>query len=205
MPFVETFSKCFPGNGARNEASTRQCNTAIVAKYTLPIMNVLLEYFAATFPMCTPTEITTVVAWCQGWRLDLRCWSTQCTGLGDSLFHHVNESGELSRFSLGNGSHCQCGGACVIESKGEGCGTVQYKPHGIMDLLQGMQIVGKMVGELELESVGNLGPKLLWEATGKGSALFYSGDTIFHDQKSGHSDKLLVVLPQIGKQRDSYP
>ena len=76
---------------------------------------------------------------------------------------------------------------------------MQYEPHSIVDLLQGIQIVGEMVRELELESVGNLGPKLLWEAAGEGSALFCGGDTIFCDQKSGHSDKLPVVLPQIGK------
>ena len=58
-----------------------------------------------------------------------------------------------------------------------------------MDLLQGIWIIGEMVGDLELESVSDLGPKLLWEATGKGLALFCSGDMIFCDQKSGHSDK----------------
>ena len=68
-----------------------------------------------------------------------------------------------------------------------------------MDLLQGIQIVGEMVGELELELVSDLGPKVLWEATGEGSALFCSGDTIFHNRKGGHSDKLPVILSQIGK------
>ena len=57
-------SKGFSGNGARNEMSTRQDNTAIIVKYTLSIMNVLLEYFAATFPMLTPTEMTMVVVGC---------------------------------------------------------------------------------------------------------------------------------------------
>ena len=91
------------------------------------------------------------------------------------------------------------GCVCVIKSKGEGCGTVQYKLCGIVDLLQGIQIIGEIVRELKLELVGDFGPKLLWEAMGKGSALFCSGDMIFQDQKSGHSDKLPVVLPQIGK------
>ena len=68
-----------------------------------------------------------------------------------------------------------------------------------MDLLQGIWIIGEMVGELELESVGNLGPKLLWEATGEGSAFFCGKDMIFCDQKSGHSNKLPVVVSQIGK------
>ena len=62
-----------------------------------------------------------------------------------------------------------------------------------MDLLQGIWIVGEMVGELELELVSDLGPKLLWEAAGEGLALFCSGYTIFHDQKSGHSDKLVTI------------
>ena len=69
-----------------------------------------------------------------------------------------------------------------------------------MDLLQGIWIIREMVGELELESVSDLGPKLLWEAVGKGSALFCGGDTIFCDQKGGHSDKLPMVLSQISKQ-----
>ena len=56
-----------------------------------------------------------------------------------------------------------------------------------------------MVRELELELVSDLGPKLLWEAVGKGSALFCGRDMIFHNQKGGHSDKLPVVLSQIGK------
>ena len=56
-----------------------------------------------------------------------------------------------------------------------------------------------MVGELELELVSDLGPKLVWEATGEGSALFCGGDMTFHNKKSGHSNKLPVVLSQIGK------
>ena len=74
-----------------------------------------------------------------------------------------------------------------------------------MDLLQGIQIIGEMVGELELKSVSDLCPKLLREATGEGSALFCGRDTIFGGQKSGHSDELPVVLSQISKRRDSYP
>ena len=74
-----------------------------------------------------------------------------------------------------------------------------------MDLLQGIWIIGEVVGELELKLVSDLRPKLLGEATGKGSALFCGRDTIFGDQKSGHSDELPVVLSQISKQRDSYP
>ena len=66
-----------------------------------------------------------------------------------------------------------------------------------MDLLQGIWVVREMGRELELELVGNLTPKLLWEATGEGSALFCSGDVIFYNQKSGHCNKLPVVLPQI--------
>ena len=68
-----------------------------------------------------------------------------------------------------------------------------------MYLLQGIRIVGEVIGELELKSVSDLGPKLLWEATGEGSALFCGGDTIFGDQKGGHSDELPVVLSQISE------
>ena len=68
-----------------------------------------------------------------------------------------------------------------------------------MDLLQGIWIIMEMIRELELELVSDLGPKFLWEAAGKGSALFCSRDTIFHDQKGHHCNKLPVVLSQIGK------
>ena len=68
-----------------------------------------------------------------------------------------------------------------------------------MDLLQGIWIVREMVGELELELVSNLGPKLLWEAAGEGSALFCGGGMIFGNQKSGHSNELSVVLSQISE------
>ena len=90
VPFIKTLSKGFPSDGARNKMSTRQRDMAIVAKYALPITNILLKYFAATFPMVTPTEMTTVVALCRGWGFGLRCRSTQCTELGNRLFHHVD-------------------------------------------------------------------------------------------------------------------
>ena len=53
---------------------------------------------------------------------------------------------------------------------------MQYKLHGVMDLLQGIWVIGEVVRELELESVGNLTPKLLWEAAGEGMAFFHGGD-----------------------------
>ena len=81
VPFVKTLSKGLPGDGARNKTSTRQRDMAIVAEYALSIMNVLLEYFAATFPMITPTEMTTVVVRCQGQGFGLRCRSTRRTKL----------------------------------------------------------------------------------------------------------------------------
>ena len=82
--------KVFPGDGARNEMSTRQCDMAIVVENTLSVTNILLEYFAATFPMVTPTEMTMVVARCRGRGFGLRCRSTRRTELGNGLFHHVD-------------------------------------------------------------------------------------------------------------------
>ena len=96
---------------------------AIVAEYTLSVTNVLLEYFAATFPMVTPTEMAMVVARCRGRGFGLRCRSTQRTELGNGLLHHVDESGKLGRFGLGNGCCRRCGGACVVE----GC---EFDPRG---------------------------------------------------------------------------
>ena len=47
---------------------------------------------------------------------------------------------------------------------------------------------------VRLESVGNLTPKLLWEATGEGAALFHGGDVTFHDEKGCYCGKLPVVF-----------
>ena len=63
-----------------------------------------------------------------------------------------------------------------------------------MDLLQGIQVVRGVVRELELELVGNLTPKLLWEATGKGMALFHGRDAIFHNEEGCYCNKLPVVF-----------
>ena len=63
-----------------------------------------------------------------------------------------------------------------------------------MDLLQGIQVIGEMVRELELELVGNLTPKLLWEAAGKGAALFCGRNAVFHNEKGCYCDKLPVVF-----------
>ena len=63
-----------------------------------------------------------------------------------------------------------------------------------MDLLQGIWVIGEVVRELELELVGNLTPKLLWEAVGKGVALFHGRDVIFHDANGHYCDKLPVVF-----------
>ena len=62
-----------------------------------------------------------------------------------------------------------------------------------------------MVEELELELVSNLGPKLLWEAMGEGSALFCGGDMIFHDQKVVIVINSLWYFPKSVAHPDSYP
>ena len=67
----------------------------------------------------------------------------------------------------------------VLSSVGSALAMGAIEPCGIVDLLQGIWIVGEMVGELELKSVSDLGPKLLWEATGEGLALFCGGNMIF--------------------------
>ena len=134
--------------------------------------------------------------------LDLRCRSTWCTECGDSLFHHVNESGELSRFDLGNRSHCQCRGACVIESEGKGCGTMQYKPCSVMDLLQCIWIIVEMVRELELGRWATLAKSFCGKPQVK-AQLCSAVEIQFFTIRKVVSDKLPVVLPQISKQQDS--
>ena len=63
-----------------------------------------------------------------------------------------------------------------------------------MDLLQGIWVIREVVRELELESMGNLAPKFLWEATGKGAALCHSGDALFHNEKGCYGNKLPVAF-----------
>ena len=136
--------------------------------------------------MLTPTEMTVEITWGWGQRFDLRCQSTLCTKLGDGLFHDVDESGELGRFGLHNGNGGWCRGVCFIKS--------EQKGHGTVDLLQGIWIMGEVIRELELESVGTLTPKLWWEAIGKGVALCCSTDVIFRDEKCHYGYKLPAVF-----------
>ena len=50
-----------------------------------------------------------------------------------------------------------------------------------------------MIRKLELETVANPAPKLQWEATSNGMALFNGGDVIFCDKECGDSDEISVV------------
>ena len=51
-----------------------------------------------------------------------------------------------------------------------------------------------MIGKFELESVANLAPKLQWEGTGEGAALFGGGKAVFSNKERGDGDKISVVL-----------
>ena len=51
-----------------------------------------------------------------------------------------------------------------------------------------------MIGKFELESVANLAPKLQWEGTGEGVALFGGGEVVFSNKECGDGDEISVVL-----------
>ena len=52
----------------------------------------------------------------------------------------------------------------------------------------------EMIGKFELESVANLAPKLRWEGSGEGAALFGGGEAVFSDKEHGDGDEISVVL-----------
>ena len=56
-----------------------------------------------------------------------------------------------------------------------------------------------MIGKFELESVANSAPKLRWEGTGKGAALFGGGKAVFCDKGRGDGDKISVIFSQVGE------
>ena len=55
------------------------------------------------------------------------------------------------------------------------------------------------MGKFELESVANSAPKLQWEAMGKGVALLWGGEAVFHDKECGDSDEISVILSQVSE------
>ena len=138
-------------------SSLYTCNTSWCSVHYIilnkPLVRLTTVHYQYAVSMISFAQVLTVQ-----WSDTIPCWNVQ---FQVRIIFHFN------RFSLGNGNCCWCGGVCVIKSEG--------KRHSVMDLLQGIQIVR----ELELKSVGDLGPKLLWEAMGEGLALFCSGDTIF--------------------------
>ena len=50
-----------------------------------------------------------------------------------------------------------------------------------MDLFEGIWVIGEMVGEFELKSMGDFTPEFGWEAANKGAALLGGGDPVFSD------------------------
>ena len=56
-----------------------------------------------------------------------------------------------------------------------------------------------MIRKFELESVANSTPKLQWEGTGEGTALFGGGKVVFCDKECGDGDEISVILSQAGE------
>ena len=50
-----------------------------------------------------------------------------------------------------------------------------------MDLLEGIRVIGEVVREFELKSMGDFTPEFRREAVNKGAALLGGGDPVFRD------------------------
>ena len=48
-----------------------------------------------------------------------------------------------------------------------------------MDLLEGRWVIGEVVREFELKSMGDFTPEFGWEAANEGAALLSGGDPVF--------------------------
>ena len=58
---------------------------------------------------------------------------------------------------------------------------MEYKSRGLMDLFEGIWVIGEVVGEFELKSMGDFTPEFGREAANKGAALLGGGDPVFSD------------------------
>ena len=58
---------------------------------------------------------------------------------------------------------------------------MEYKSCSLTDLLEGIQVIGEVVREFELKSMGDFTPEFGQEAMNKGAALLSSGDLVFCD------------------------
>ena len=58
---------------------------------------------------------------------------------------------------------------------------MEYKLHGLMDLFKGIWVIGEVVREFELKSMGDFTPEFGQEAANKGAALLCGGDSVFRD------------------------
>ena len=58
---------------------------------------------------------------------------------------------------------------------------MEYKLRGLMDLFEGIWVIGEVVREFELKSMGDFTPEFGREAVNKGVALLCSGDSVFGD------------------------
>ena len=66
---------------------------------------------------------------------------------------------------------------------------------GIVDLIQGVWVIGEVIRKLEPELVENPAPKLQQEAAGKGAALFRGSDAVLCNNECGDGNECSVILP----------
>ena len=90
----------------------------------------------------------------------------------DKLFHGVNEDGEFSGFSFRGGSKGRSERKRTITCKcrHRSCSAIKDKACSVMDLFEGVWVIGEVIRKFELELVANLAPKLRWEGKGEGVA-----------------------------------
>ena len=149
-------------------------------EHALSVTDVLLENIAVVLKVISSAEVTVKV---MGHR-----WLTLVTlvtKFHDHLLHDFYQCREILRlnswlgfgyWSCSRGSHLW-----VIEHKREQCSPMEYKSHGLMDLLEGIRVIGEVVREFELKSMGDFTPEFRREATNEGAALLSGGDLVFHN------------------------
>ena len=110
---------------------------------------------------------------------------TLVTEFHNHLLNNFYQRREILRLygQLGFGYwNCSRGGhSWVIKCKREQRGLMEYKSRGLMDLLEGIWVIGEVVREFELKSMGDFTPEFGRKAANKGAALLGGGDLVFHD------------------------
>ena len=153
---------------------------AIIVEHILPVVDVLLEDITVVLKEISSTEVAAKVMGHQ-WLTLITLVTKFCNHLLHDFYQHreilrLNSWLSFGYWNCGRGGHLQ-----VIEHERERHGPMKYKSRGLMDLLKGRWVIGEVVREFELKSMGDFTSEFGWEAANKGAALLSGGDPVFHN------------------------